>query len=89
MGKIRWRRVWDLSTRLALAAWTASHTVVRENLAPEPTISTSRLLLIQGVPEERPIYLRNFHIVCLFLVDLGESLFSFPGISAVASPEIT
>ena len=50
------------------------HTIVRENPAPEPTISTSTFLLIQGGPEERPIYLGNFHIICL-LMDLSQSRF--------------
>jgi hypothetical protein len=50
------------------------HPIVRENPAPEPTISTSGILLIQGGPEERPIYLGNFHIIRL-LMDLSQSFF--------------
>jgi hypothetical protein len=50
------------------------NTIVRENPAPEPTISTSGILLIQGGPEERPIYLGNFHIIRL-LMDLWQSRF--------------
>jgi hypothetical protein len=43
------------------------YTVVRENPAPEPTISTSRILVIQRMPEERLIDLRNFHIIRLLI----------------------